>query len=228
MTAIHLVPATVARGASARVFTVVFAAVLAAGLSACSALPERPERPVMVDFGPGPVAAPSARPLPTLPPLALSEVEPAGVLDGSTAVLYRLAYTDTHQLLPYAQTRWSMPVAQLVRQRVRDVLGQQRSVLTSAESAALARSNGVLPRVLRLELDEFSHIFDSPSSSAGLVRLRLTLLEDTPEGATLLGQRSITVQRPAASNDARGGVHALAAATDAAAQEIAQWLQSLH
>lgn len=195
-------------------------------LGACSSLPDRPTRPVTYDFGPGPLTAPAAtRPAP-LPTLALADVEPTGVLDGSTAVLYRLAYADAQTLLPYAQARWSMPVAQLVRQRLRDYLGQRRAVISADESAALVRTNGALPLVLRVDLDEFSHIFDSPTSSAGLLRLRVTLVENTPTGDKLLGQRQVIVQRPATSNDAAGGVHALAQATDAAAQEIAQWVEN--
>lgn len=198
-------------------------------LGACSSLPDRPTRPVTYDFGPGPLTAPAntrTAPLPTLPTLALGDVEPSGVLDGSTAVLYRLAYADAQTLLPYAQARWSMPVAQLVRQRLRDTLGQRRAVISADESAALVRTNGALPLVLRVDLDEFSHIFDSPTSSAGLLRLRVTLVENTPTGDKLLGQRQVIVQRPATSNDAAGGVRALAQATDAAAQEIAQWVEN--
>ena len=195
-------------------------------LGACSSLPDRPTRPVTYDFGPGPLTAPAnTRPAP-LPTLALADVEPTGVLDGSTAVLYRLAYADAQTLLPYAQARWSMPVAQLVRQRLRDYLGQRRAVISADESAALVRTNGALPLVLRVDLDEFSHIFDSPTSSAGLLRLRVTLVENTPTGDKLLGQRQVIVQRPATSNDAAGGVRALAQATDAAAQEIAQWVEN--
>ena len=195
-------------------------------LGACSSLPDRPTRPVTYDFGPGPLTAPAnTRPAP-LPTLALADVEPTGVLDGSTAVLYRLAYADAQTLLPYAQARWSMPVAQLVRQRLRDTLGQRRAVISADESAALVRTNGALPLVLRVDLDEFSHIFDSPTSSAGLLRLRVTLVENTPTGDKLLGQRQVIVQRPATSNDAAGGVRALAQATDAAAQEIAQWVEN--
>jgi cholesterol transport system auxiliary component len=55
--------------------------------------------------------------------------------------------------------------------------------------------------------------------------LRATLLELTPAGLKLVGQRSVLVQRPATTPDAPGGVRALAAATDAAIEEIDQWLQ---
>jgi cholesterol transport system auxiliary component len=58
-----------------------------------------------------------------------------------------------------------------------------------------------------------------------LLRLRATLLESTPGGEKLLGQRNIVKRQPAPTADAPGGVRALAAATDAAAAEIAQWLQ---
>jgi len=100
-----------------------------------------------------------------------------------------------------------------------------RVVLNLGESAALAREGSVLPRVLRIELEEFSQYFESPAQSVGMVRLRATLLENTIGGEKLLAQRSVAVQRPAPTADAPGGVRALTAATDAAAEEIGQWLQ---
>jgi cholesterol transport system auxiliary component len=81
--------------------------------------------------------------------------------------------------------------------------------------------------VLRLELEEFSHLFESPTQSVGVVRLRATLAENTPSGEKLLAQRVVIVQRPAPTADAPGGVRALAAATDAAAEELSQWLQQV-
>ena len=79
--------------------------------------------------------------------------------------------------------------------------------------------------MLRVELEEFSQLFDSPGESKGVVRVRCTLLENTGGGERLVAQRSFNVQRPAPSADAPGGVRALTAATDAAAQDIASWLQ---
>ncbi|APW36081.1 hypothetical protein RD110_01720 [Rhodoferax koreense] len=196
-------------------------------LAACSALPEKPVRATQYDFGPGPTVAPAAGTAAALPPLALAEVESAGVLEGSTAVLYRLAYADAQQLRPYALARWTMPPAQLVRQRLRDRLGERRAVLNAGESASLVRTEGSLPLVLRVELAEFTHLFSSPTASAGLVRLRATLVDDTPAGEKLLAQRQFIVQRDAPTADAAGGARALAAATDAAAVEIEQWLATV-
>ncbi|RYF66052.1 MAG: hypothetical protein EOO22_21640, partial [Comamonadaceae bacterium] len=78
--------------------------------------------------------------------------------------------------------------------------------------------------VLRISLEEFSHYFESPTSSAGLVRVRATLVRGSPSGERVLGQRAVVISRPAPSADASGGVKALVAATDAAVDELVQWV----
>lgn len=202
------------------------AILLAALLAGCSAIPDKPVRAAIYDFGLAPAAHGSPVLPPTLPPLVLADVEVTGALDGS-AVLYRLGYADDHQLRPYSQARWSAPPPQLIRQRVRQRLGLERAVLDIGESAALAREGGGAPRVLRMGLEEFSHQFETPDRSWGVLRLRVTLMENAVAGERLLAQRTFVVRRPAPSADAPGGVRALAAATDAVAQEIAQWMQGL-
>ena len=209
--------------------------VSAAVLSGCSIL-DKPLRLAMYDFGPGELvsastpaasASSSASPLSTkLPALALDDIaSPAGALD-NTAVLYRLAYVDAQQLRAYSQARWSSPPAQLIRQRLREQLSQRRSVFNAREGVALNRSqSAVLPPVLRLDLEEFSQVFSSPQASVGLIRLRATLIELTPGGEKLLGQRTFAIEQPATSADAAGGVRALTLATDSAIAAIDQWLQ---
>ena len=198
------------------------AALLLALLGGCAGLVDKPVRATLFDFGPGQVTA-SADQKTTGAPLVLADVDAAGALDGS-AVLYRLGYADDHQLKPYAQARWSAPPPLLVRQRLREQLGRDRVVLNPGEGASLARTGGLLPRSLRVELEEFSHFFQAPDQSVGLVRMRATLLENTAGGEKLLAQRNVVVQRPAPTPDASGGVRALTAAVDAAAEELVQWL----
>ena len=188
-------------------------------LSGC-ALVDKPSRPAVYDFGPGMLISPAASATASLGLLALSEVETGSALD-NTAVLYRLAYADAQQLLPYAQARWSMAPAQLVRQRLREVLGQRRSVLSPGDGNVTGTKPAL---VLRIELEEFSQLFDAPGRSSGLVRLRATVVQSLAGADRLLGQRSFVVQRPAPTADAPGGVRALAAATNAAVEEIEQWL----
>ena len=194
-------------------------------VSGCSALPDKPVRSAMYDFGPGNLAA-ATPPTTSLPPIAIDDITTPGSALDNQAVLYRLAYQDAQQLRPYSLARWALPPAQLVRQRLKSTLSQRRTVFGAGDSAALNRSqNAVLPRLLRLELEEFSQVFSAVDASVGLIRMRATLLEVTPAGEKLISQRSVVVQRPAPSSDAVGGVRALTAATDAATEEIDQWLQ---
>lgn len=214
----------------------VLTAIFAAG---CSALPEPPPRPVLYDFGPGAVPASAAQPAPALPAIALADVEGAGSADTSTAVLYRLAYADARQRLPYQMARWSLPPAQLVEQDLRAQLGQRRAVLRTEDGLAAARSassdgvaalnglGGSQPDVLRVRLEEFSQVFSSAQDSVGLIRLRATLTEPTAAGEKLHGQRLFVVQQPARSADAAGGTRALAEASAQVAQELAQWLEQM-
>ena len=94
-------------------------------------------------------------------------------------------------------------------------------------AARTGGSNGSLPDILRVDLEEFSQVFSSATDSVGLLRLRATLVEPTAAGEKLLGQQVFTVQKPAASADAAGGTRALAEAAEQAAQELAQWLEQL-
>ena len=208
--------------ASARPVSAVatFAAIFLAG---CSALPQPPVRPVLYDLGPGQLAPAAEQP--PLPALALADVQSAGPVDGSTAVHYRLAYADARQLRPYQSARWSQPPAQLLEQRLRAVLGERRAVLRADKALIAARQGQAPTAVLRVELEEFSQIFTSEQGSTGVVRLRATLVEPTPTGEQLLGQRLFVAQQAATSADAAGGTRALAEATQQAAQALAQWLE---
>ncbi|WP_423457880.1 ABC-type transport auxiliary lipoprotein family protein [Ottowia sp. VDI28] len=192
---------------------------LIALLAGCSGLPlpDKPTRPLVYDFGPGvQTTAPAAT---GSVPVALSPVSAPSPLEG-LAVTYRLLYSDGgQQPRPYAQARWSMSPAQLVAQRLRETLAAQRPVVSAGEG--LARLE------LHLGLEEFSHVFDSPSASFGVVRLRATAVAPLVRGERLLGQRTFTVRQPAATLDAAGGVRALTEATDQVARELSQWLAQL-
>ncbi|MBP6559617.1 MAG: membrane integrity-associated transporter subunit PqiC [Burkholderiaceae bacterium] len=204
-------------------------------LAACS-LPHPAQSPVVYDFGPGARQQVPANRMAPLPPLEVSAPRANAALAGQ-AVLYRLAYADAQALKPYTLARWSMPPAQLIDQRLREQLGLRRAVLGTGElMAATAARRGASSALatpsagsaaalnLRLELEEFSQLFETQDQSTGLLRLRATLMRRSPAGDTLLGQRTFIVQKPAATADAAGGVRALAAAADQAVSDIEGWL----
>ena len=177
---------------------------------------QRPAETAKVyDFGPTLLQTAAAGALPGLATVVLFEPKVSPALEGN-AVLYRLAYADAQQLKPYALARWSMPPAQLFSQRLRQQLGEQRAVVAPGEAAALFN--------LRLVLEEFSQVFDSPAQSHGLLRLRATLSQRMAGSETLLAQRSFVVQQPAPSPDAIGAVRALTLASDQAIGQVTAWL----
>jgi cholesterol transport system auxiliary component len=214
--------------ASRRSFSMLLTAPLVMlGLSACSSLPTSPVRATVYDFGPGALDAAALTPPVGLPVLALADVETSGGAIDKLAVLYRLGYVDAQQLRPYAQAQWSMPAAALVQQRLRQILGQQHVVLPAGEGAAMTPVDGKRPLVLKVVLEEFTHFFESPASSFGLLRLRATLLDNTAGGAKVLAQQQLVSRQPASTPDAPGGVRALTASTDVAVQKLAVWLTHL-
>ena len=122
------------------VFGLIFSvSVLVAVLAGCSALPDKPVRPVLYDFGPGAVAPPTITPEAPLPAVGLEDITTVGGALDNTALLYRLAYTNEQQLRPYAEARWTTPPAQLVRQRLREKLSERRPVFGARDGLALSR-----------------------------------------------------------------------------------------
>ena len=171
------------------------------------ALPERAAAPQRYDFGPpaAPAAVAAQR-----PPLGL-RVQASPALEG-TAMLYRLAYADAQQLRAYTQSRWAMAPAELIAQRLRGGLGRDYTLPPEGEGAS---------RVLHVTIEEFSQVYTAPEQSHGLLRLRVSLLQD----GRLLAQRELQLQQPAVRADAAAGVRALGASTDEAVTELVRWLQ---
>jgi cholesterol transport system auxiliary component len=208
-------------------------------------LPRPASPPAVYDFGPGALQTLPITRIANLAPLELGTPHSSAALN-SNAVLYRLAYADAQQLNPYTLARWSMPPAQLIAQRLRERLGQRRAVVapgeivlprSPAQATSTPASNGVVPTKessqpllsLRLELEEFSQLFEAPNQSRGVLRLRATLMQRSSAGESLLAQRSFVVQQPAPTADARGGVQALTAATDQVVSDVEIWLdQATH
>jgi len=192
--------------------------------AACSVLPEPPPPATVYDFGPGPAAATAG---PQRPAIVLDDIVNASSQpEGSTALLYRLAYANAQQLRPYTRARWSLPPVQLLQNTLRQRLAQQRITLQGKEGMGQQIAHE-WPAMLRVELEEFSHTFSTPESSVGVLRLNASLSQPTSTGERLLAQRSFTVQHSAQSPDAAGGAQALAQAALQASEHIAQWLEAL-
>lgn len=145
---------------------------------------------------------------------ALAEIRVAPSLDGN-AMFYRLDFGNesTQELRPFAQSRWSMPPAQLLAQRI-------KSRVTQGGGAVLNANDGVrdLP-LLKIELVEFSQIFSSPQESQAQLHFRASLIVQN----SLLAQRSFHAKHSAGS-DAKSGSKAMLAASDASINDLLTWL----
>lgn len=192
---------------------------LGAGAGGCAGVVERPARAAEYDLGPEPAAA-GPEPVPVRPVLVIELLQAAGPLEDA-GMLYRLDYQDTHQLRAYTASRWSAPIALLVRSRLTQLLTPRYTVLAPSEAARRTRGAGDADRLLRLELLEFSQRFEGPQRSFGEVRLRATALRNGS-----VGQRTLTARQPAARADAASGVQALARALEDVARQLGDWLEA--
>ncbi|HEU4777521.1 MAG TPA: ABC-type transport auxiliary lipoprotein family protein [Telluria sp.] len=165
------------------------------------------------DFGPAIPAAPAATPYSAV---VVTDVTGTAALDNER-MYYRLNYADPLQARSYTQSRWSTTPLQLVTQRLKARIAQSGAkVLATTDASA-----GVA--ILRTEIDDFTHSFDTQTSSAGSVVLRASLFQ----GHKLIDQKTFSRKSAATSADAAGGARALAAATDAVAADIVAWLATL-
>ena len=199
-------------------------------LAACSALPTPPIQFTRYDLGLTDTTVPMATasaPSVAPPPLVFAEVQTPAGADNSTAMQYRLNYADNQELRAYQAARWSMPPAQMLEQRLRTRLALERPVLSEKDNLS-ANPNDQRPLgLLRLEMVEFSQVFDSASSSQAVVRVRASLIaQDRRGGNVLLGQKLLAVQTPAATADAAGGARAMATSVNRLAIDLSNWLQS--
>jgi cholesterol transport system auxiliary component len=180
-----------------------------AALAACAGNSSAP--PVEYDFGLG--GATLEEPPRLRREITVADATAPAWLD-SPAIVYRLAYRDSAQPRAYVESRWVAAPAVLFTVQLR-----QRLVATT-RSGVLAPGDGVRPAAtLRVEVQEFSQVFDAPERSRALVRVRAVLVAD----GRLLGQTSFAVDRPAPSPDAAGGARALALTADAAIDRLIGW-----
>jgi cholesterol transport system auxiliary component len=133
----------------------------------------------------------------------------------NTGIYYRLAYQDASRPQAYALSRWVMPPAALLSQRLR------ASVARANKAAVFTPADGArADYTLRLELEEFSQVFDAADKSRAVVQLRASLIRNRG----VVAQQGFSVERAAATPNAEGGVQALIAASDAAGNSLIDWL----
>ncbi|AEK64031.1 ABC-type transport auxiliary lipoprotein family protein [Collimonas fungivorans] len=172
------------------------------------------DAPTQYDLGLLPPAAATAAP--SLPAVSLADVNAPAWLDNNM-MYFRLAYANQLQPRPYAGSRWTMPPAQLFQQRLKSRLAQAGGTVLALSDAALN-----IP-VLRIDMDDFTQTFDTPSHSLATLQVRASLFN----GRTLLAQKSFSRQAATPSADAAGAASAFVAANDGVIDDLMGWLATV-
>ncbi|WP_417926422.1 ABC-type transport auxiliary lipoprotein family protein [Cupriavidus nantongensis] len=194
--------------------------IFSAGLALSGCALTRGEPTITYDLGPAvatsaatSAASGSGNPAPApLPKLRVAQTDGPNWLEGN-ALFYRLQYAQAQRLQAYATQRWVMSPTRLFDERLREAVAARGTLAWSGDSSAPG---------LKVDLLEFDQVFDSATTSAGVVRLRATVYRHG-----MLGQQTFEARRPAPSADGAGGVKALAEASDAVIAALLDWISTL-
>ena len=173
-------------------------------LGACGVGPKAKEPVGAYDFGlPG-----TARPI-AVKGLSQALVTAPNWLD-TPQLFYRLAYANAARPAAYAQTRWVSTPTNLIEARLRERAVAGGALLGGAGPA------------LRIELDEFSQVFDAEKSSRAVLRARASLAS----GREVTAQKAFLIEVPAATPDGPGGAAALSQAANRLIDDVLAWTGS--
>lgn len=201
---VPLLPRNAGRGSVA---LVAMATLLA--LTGCSVLsPNSPS----TTYDLGPLAAAPAQPPASLPKMRVAQTEGPDWMDGSQ-LYYRLQYAQPQRLQAYSTQRWVQPAPRLFDDRLREAVSARGALGWIRDAAAPG---------MRVDLLAFEQVFDSPTSSRGVVRARVTVYQRGQ-----IGQKTFVAEQPAPTADGAGGVRALAASSDAVIAAILDWVATL-
>lgn len=138
--------------------------VLFASASGCQFLPASPPLAKRHDFGPRPPSTLRST-VPGSVRLALQQVDAADWLE-VTEIHYRLLYSDPTRIRAYAYHRWVAPPSKLIEQRFR------QGWLSASENSSPQGT----PAQIKVELQRFEQVFDSPTAARAIVQVRVQLV----------------------------------------------------
>lgn len=135
----------------------------------------------------------------------------------SQAIQYRLAYLDPTQSYTYANSRWAAAPATLLTHQIRNYI----SAVTNDK--VISTSDGTRTDfTLRLELEEFSQVFDTVDTSHVVIKLRASLVHRSSR--LLKAQRNFNIEQVAPTANAAGAVQALTKSSKQLTENLIAWL----
>ena len=135
----------------------------------------------------------------------------------SQAIQYRLAYLDPTRSYTYANSRWAAAPATLLTHQIRNYIS------AATNDKVISTSDGTRTDfMLRLELEEFSQIFDTVDTSHVVIKLRASLVHRSSR--LLKAQRNFNIEQAAPTANAAGAVQALTKSSKQLTENLIAWL----
>ena len=136
----------------------------------------------------------------------------------TTALLYRLDYEAPARLSPYTRSAWTAPPSELLTLRLRQRISAANDGFTLERLPSEADGYQ-----LRITLEDFTQVFQTPHHSQCRVRMSATLIR---RGGEVLAQRTFRTTSEAPTADAAGAVEGLLDASDSNLAQIVAWLHA--
>lgn len=122
---------------------------------------------------------------------------------------YRLNYKNPAQVFTYTQSRWASSPADLLAAKLRSI----------------ANTPGASNCSLKLQIEIFDHILETPNTGNGVIRLHASLSEK--KSRQIVASHQIQESAPAPSADGKGGVMALNQASTKAIVKALEWANTV-
>lgn len=119
---------------------------------------------------------------------------------------YRLNYQNPLRVFYYSESRWAAKPSEL---------------FSSKLSKMVNVAKNSMPCSLKLKIEAFDHVFQTPSASEGFVQLSVSLIEK--KSKKIISSQLITESVTSTSPNAQGGTVALQQASEHALKKVINW-----
>lgn len=193
--------------------SIIFLAILLAG---CTFIPKASPSISTYDLGPARLSTPD----PTSSPITIQIANiSAPVWLDTQSIYYRLAYHDPARIYTYARSRWNAPPAQLLTERFKQYFATQNI-------HSQRKNHTLVNYLLKIDLEEFTQIFNTPDNSEAVIQLRATLYE--PTSHYLIAQHDFLGKQTTQTADAAGAIAAFILVSDHLLNELIQWISNVN
>ncbi|SFU55970.1 cholesterol transport system auxiliary component [Nitrosomonas eutropha] len=190
--------------------------LLAVLLTGCTLTPKVRSSISVYDLGPSSAIAPGAS-LSSQATIQIANITAPVWLD-TQSIHYRLAYHDPARIYTYADSRWNAPPAELLTERL-------RQYFATGNIDRHHKDDTPVNYLLKIDLGEFTQIFNTPGNSQVIVQLRASLYE--PTSRLPIAHQSFLGRQETQTADAAGSVTAFIQVSDNLLNELVQWLSDI-